>query len=282
MKTRLLKNALIIATLFVASYSSAQATYNDAAWDFELDSGVDYKNGTADVVTAWTQTAGFVQSSEQAQTGTYSCKMDFTSTATSGKFQTWRANKAGEGLVDIPTDESYTATLWVYIASGTPSGALSMSLQKSGETTVTAVFQLAGVPLNTWTELQVPFNNNPAVVTGLWSSLQFNTVPDNSGTASGAVIYIDNVDIVQSSTLSVKENTLEGVSVFPNPATDRLTVNTLQGGHITIYNALGALVKEEEAVFKNHIMNIADLTSGLYVLKVNSKGKTFTKKLLIN
>lgn len=278
---KLLKNLCafaVVSTMGIAQLS-AQITYNTDAWDFELDSGVTYKSGgenvTGDIVSAWTQVAGFEQSTEQAHSGTYSCKADFTTNTVSGKFQTWRSTTGMEGDFDVTSSEPFTAIAWFYFASGTPSGTLKMSLQKSGGTTVNANFNLSAVPVGVWTKVQADFSGNPDIWEETWSSVQFSAIP------TGAVVYVDDISVVQSATLGVKANTLEGVWVYPNPTANVLNVKCPAGTKMEVYNILGAKVKTQNSVQKNAALNVSGLASGLYVMKLNSEGKTATKKFQV-
>lgn len=281
MVKKLLKNlcAFAVVSTMGITQLSAQITYNTDAWDFELDSGVTYKSGgenvTGDIVSAWTQVAGFEQSTDQAHSGTYSCKSDFTTNTTSGKFQTYRSTTGMEGDFNVISSVPYTAIAWFYFASGTPSGTFKMSLQKSGGTNVSASFNLSAVPVGQWTKIEAEFSGNPDASDETWSSVQFSSVP------TGTVVYVDDISVVQSATLGVKANTLEGVWVYPNPTANVLNVKCPAGTKMEVYNILGAKVKTQNSVQKNAALNVSGLASGLYVVKLNSEGKTATKKFQV-
>lgn len=277
MKTKLLLQPLLFAIALVTSgLLNAQITYNTNAWDFELDSGVVYGGGTADIVTAWTQVNGFVQSSEQAYSGTYSLKADFTSSTTSGKFQTWRSTTGMEGDFAVASDESYTALIWVYFSQGTPSGTFRTTLQKNGETSRNATFDLSTVPLNTWTQLQAAFSGNPAVTTELWSSTQFPTVP-----STGTIVYIDKLTIVPTSTLSSsKVSDIIQFSVFPNPSADVININAKETiESYKIMDLLGKTIVSKD--YKDDaVINISSLSKGVYILQLSSEKGVASKKIV--
>ncbi|WPR71403.1 T9SS type A sorting domain-containing protein [Flavobacterium sp. NG2] len=78
-------------------------------------------------------------------------------------------------------------------------------------------------------------------------------------------------------TLGTKKNTLEGVSIYPNPTTDVLNVNAPEGSSIEIFNTLGAVVKTAKGTTS---VSVSDLASGLYLVKVSKDGKTYQDKIV--
>ncbi|WP_152286252.1 hypothetical protein [Flavicella marina] len=191
MKTKLIRISILL--MIIGSFStSAQIKYNEEAWGFEISEGVAYRNGQADIVTAWTQDPGFILSSEHKHSGNYSCKMDFTKQAKSGKFQTWRSNRGNEGDFEVLSDEAYSVSAWLYIPSGKPSGRLAITLQQSNGKEVVASFNLSKVKVGEWTKLTTKFKGNPAVGKELWSSVSYIPRPKTD-----LVIYLDDVSFFQ-------------------------------------------------------------------------------------
>jgi hypothetical protein len=82
--------------------------------------------------------------------------------------------------------------------------------------------------------------------------------------------------------LNVKNNTLNDVTLYPNPANDILTVKSPFGSDVTIYNVLGASVKSVKKVDALFKMSISDLSSGLYIVRVTNNNKVFQSKLIKN
>ena len=69
--------------------------------------------------------------------------------------------------------------------------------------------------------------------------------------------------------------------IYPNPATTRLTVdlNEADKANVTIYNILGQAVIEETLHGISNSINIAELSSGLYFVKVTQNGRSHTVKI---
>lgn len=97
------------------------------------------------------------------------------------------------------------------------------------------------------------------------------------------VVYIDEISatITDATALSVDENQLEAVLVYPNPTSDILNIKCPAGSNLEVYNILGEKVKTESSVQKNASLNVSNLASGLYIMKLNSEGKTAIKKFQV-
>jgi len=77
-------------------------------------------------------------------------------------------------------------------------------------------------------------------------------------------------------------------NVYPNPATDAVTINLTndktENVSVIVMNNLGQVVKSVDlgnAVEVKHLMNTADLASGIYHVKTTIGDKSSTKKLII-
>ena len=70
--------------------------------------------------------------------------------------------------------------------------------------------------------------------------------------------------------------------MYPNPSSDILTIeaaNAIDG--VSIINLLGQeVVKTNASVAKTQIINIADLQSGIYIVKLNSNGVIASQRLI--
>lgn len=75
----------------------------------------------------------------------------------------------------------------------------------------------------------------------------------------------------------VDENGFENVSLYPNPASDKIHIEGLDGQHeIQIYNAYGLLVKT--MVLYEEEIDIAELSAGLYIIRIGRQSMRFMKK----
>jgi hypothetical protein len=82
--------------------------------------------------------------------------------------------------------------------------------------------------------------------------------------------------------LSVAQNEIQGFAIYPNPVTDEFSISSLSNSerNVQIYNVLGKQVYAK-TVTANETVNVANLTTGIYILKVQEEGKIATRKLVI-
>ena len=86
-------------------------------------------------------------------------------------------------------------------------------------------------------------------------------------------------------TLSAEQNVLENVNLYPNPVKKSegsfLTIssNSKQKMTAKIYNVIGKMLKN--ITVENNQIDLANLSSGLYLIKITQENRTTTKKLLI-
>ncbi len=96
------------------------------------------------------------------------------------------------------------------------------------------------------------FDSNPAVIT--------NTVLNT---------------LVASTSIGSNEITEGDVKVYPNPVTDKITIENLQDGRLVITDITGKVIIDQEMVNNKAIIDISKYPSGLYILK-NIDGKNAT------
>ena len=80
-------------------------------------------------------------------------------------------------------------------------------------------------------------------------------------------------------------NQNNNITLYPNPASDIVTLNISNlnnnNGEINIYNVIGVLVRSEILKQNHQLINIDDLSNGIYMLTIKSKDYNATQKLLI-
>ncbi|WP_395057193.1 M4 family metallopeptidase [Flavobacterium sp.] len=113
---------------------------------------------------------------------------------------------------------------------------------------------------------------------------RFNFVSDDNSNNTG--VFIDNF-IVQG-VLSTTENQFESFGVYPNPSNGvfNLVLSTSEKVNITLHDLRGRSIYNETfssngSVF-NKELNFSTLSSGIYMLNVDSAGKKASKKIIIN
>ena len=101
--------------------------------------------------------------------------------------------------------------------------------------------------------------------------------------ASNLSVFIDDFKIESygnlTSIVNIKKNSY---SIYPNPASDILTVNTNNTDlTLNIYNVTGTLVKSEMHKQNNSQINVSDLSNGIYMVEIKSKELYGKQKLII-
>lgn len=81
--------------------------------------------------------------------------------------------------------------------------------------------------------------------------------------------------------LSVAQNEIAGLSIFPNPADDVLYIQTElnEVKNVAIFDVLGKQVVNTTT--SSNEVNVSNLNSGVYIVKITEAGKTATRKLVI-
>jgi hypothetical protein len=104
----------------------------------------------------------------------------------------------------------------------------------------------------------------------------------NGGTSSAPsnlnqLMFIDDVSLTYSGTLSISEEELMSLSIFPSPAKNVISIKGVENiKSIKVYSILGALEKE---VFKTNQIDVSELSSGIHLVKVDN-GTIFSKKII--
>lgn len=109
----------------------------------------------------------------------------------------------------------------------------------------------------------------------------------NATTGTGNIEFDDvrianNWAYVTASTLGVKQNSIDGLSLFPNPVTNGiLNINSDANAErsVVIFDILGKQVLKTTT--SNSSINVSNLNSGVYMVKITEEGKTATRKLVV-
>ena len=86
---------------------------------------------------------------------------------------------------------------------------------------------------------------------------------------------------VTTATLSVSQNQIEGLKVYPNPVTNgTFYINTAADStkEVVVYDVLG---KQVVKTTTTNAVNVSNLKGGVYIVKITEDGNTATRKLII-
>ncbi|MBU2949945.1 T9SS type A sorting domain-containing protein [Tamlana agarivorans] len=95
-------------------------------------------------------------------------------------------------------------------------------------------------------------------------------------------VFYDNFVLVEDTTASVEDATSSEFAIYPNPANDILNIksNNLQISAVSIYSLLGKSVYKNNQ-FSGSIIDLSSINRGVYILKIEASGRTFSKKLVV-
>ena len=95
------------------------------------------------------------------------------------------------------------------------------------------------------------------------------------------VIIIESYDTTLSNIgRQVDINKINDIEIFPNPATDNITVIAHQKSEIEILNIEGQIIFKIYSENKETSIDIANLSSGIYIIKVKTDQDVATKKFI--
>ncbi|MDC9721329.1 MAG: endonuclease [Urechidicola sp.] len=84
-----------------------------------------------------------------------------------------------------------------------------------------------------------------------------------------------------SVTLAVNDYTLESIRIYPNPASgNTLTIEVLENVTISVFDILGKQVLNTQVSRTNNQIDISDLNSGIYMIRLQTENGSATKKLI--
>ncbi len=96
-------------------------------------------------------------------------------------------------------------------------------------------------------------------------------------------VYVDLVGLIEEPTDAGQiPEAYPAFSVYPNPASAKVTVLTSPGAEITFYDINGKMVKRENASEDQHLFDISGLRPGVYVVKVKKQQAVKVQRLLVH
>lgn len=142
--------------------------------------------------------------------------------------------------------------------------------------------------LQTWNSANTPSNTGDNIIIDL-SAYSTSTVKlafwanEGSTSVNGYNFYIDQLVVDDLSTLSVGENTIQenSLSYYPNPVNNEFTIKTQKNiQEIKIYNTVGQVVKSFSLNMNVTHLDLSQLETGTYFVKVIIDGKPETLRIV--
>lgn len=97
-------------------------------------------------------------------------------------------------------------------------------------------------------------------------------------TNNGFKLYLDSISIEIEDPASVKENKIDFVKVFPNPAQDFVNIQGKFDDY-SLYSAQGTIVLRNSS---SNTIDLSILNSGVYFLEINKEGRVQRTRIIKN
>lgn len=195
-------------------------------------------------------------------------------TVTTGTVYTGPTGTQGSWHGDVARALFYMAVRFNYldVVNGDPSEYLGDGVTASGE-----IGDLATLLSWNTSDPADDFEMNRNNVIYNW---QMNRNPFIDYPMLVDYVFGANYGDTWSFSLSNDSFTENSIKVYPNPTTDYLMVNGVEGNaNVEIYNVTGQQVFQQ--AFDSQVRLNLDLASGIYLVKVKQQSKEFTKKIVV-
>ena len=180
----------------------------------------------------------------------------------------------GAGIGNFTIDESNSIIrimVWKPVISDVGIKLVTETGWSKGE------LKVANTKVNEWEQLTFDFST---VDHENMTYDQIVIFPDFSARESDNIIYFDEVYGEPAMPSSTKDLETIEVRLFPNPATDAITVESASMiESYVVYSVTGKLVASKRGI-ENPTIDISDFPKGVYVLRVLSSNGIATKKFI--
>ena len=104
------------------------------------------------------------------------------------------------------------------------------------------------------------------------------TLTDRCGNTTSTIV---TVTIAVYSPNSINEISESDISIYPNPATDFVTVSGTGMEYIDIYSVDGGLIKHVSVSKSQFTISTSEFNQGIYLFKITTSNGSFTKKVVV-
>ena len=151
---------------------------------------------------------------------------------------------------------------------------------QSGNNFVT--HSLAGTDQSSWDFTWTAPSSDVGAITFYVASIAGNL--NSTGGTTTVDTQMAQSSLVIGSVLAVNNKHLLQFSMFPNPSSGQVNFqlsSNVNQGHISIFDYTGKLVLEKNINTSNNSIDVAHLSSGIYIVRIQTDSKIGTKKLIV-
>ena len=235
-----------------------------------------------DVTTGWTssQTLALNTADKQQNTG---C-IEFTG-STLDEFKKVFAPAFYSGT----TLANGALRFWYYVSDVTKCGPVRVELGSAGRADVNEYsWQLTGL-VNGWNQINLRMSASTKVgVCDLNAINWFRIYDSKSGSITTRIDALEVYNADANAVKDLKFNEID-VSIYPNPVQNQLNLKFANSNFETIdlqmFDASGRTVLKVADISSKgseYKVDVSKMNNGIYLLKLNTSGKTITKRILVN
>ncbi len=194
---------------------------------------------------------------------------------------------SGEGpfTVFAPTDDAFSVI---------PTAVLDMLLaDPSGDLTDILLYHVLGLTVLS-TDLSDGMSAETLLGQDIMVSIDGGSVMINEANvvvadivASNGVVHVIDYVLQPSADTALEDVLIAQADVYPNPATNRIVLDLptemiQENGVVNLFNAAGALVRSNRLEAAQTIVDVSNLTAGVYLLNIQTQNRVITEKVTIN
>ncbi|WP_294818504.1 leucine-rich repeat protein [uncultured Flavobacterium sp.] len=119
------------------------------------------------------------------------------------------------------------------------------------------------------------------------ATLTLTATPNTTGAERTALVEVSAngvesqiITVTQSGTMGNDDFNALSIKVYPNPATDAVTVSGLSADALLEVLSINGSVMAKQAIGNNGTFSVAALPAGFYFARITSEGKTTVKKIV--
>ena len=146
-------------------------------------------------------------------------------------------------------------------------------------------FYINGTQQAEWSG-EVNWSNETYPITAGTYTLKWEYDKDGSISQGSDYAWLDNITLPASATVSVKNIEKNTISIYPNPASRIVNINLSDDTdkiNIAVFNITGQKIYSESYNKQKQIsINTSDFKTGIYFFSINTKEKSYLKKIIIS
>lgn len=156
------------------------------------------------------------------------------------------------------------------------------------------ILQCNSTNQQTYVKIDIPLKNFPALSQNVWTTslLRLDTLVDGNYAiafmykgkkeSTSMSIQIDSVVFARTSVPNIQGEDLQSkIVVSPNPVKDDFFIKGQNVSTVELFDITGRLILQKNIFVEEERINIADLSTGLYTLRITLSGNTVVNKKII-